>query len=67
MNIGVNWVDLGRAAALLAVIEGVLPFLNPEGAKAALRKVADLEAVQLRIIGLAAMAVGCLILFGLRA
>jgi uncharacterized protein len=64
---GVNWVDLGRAVALFAIIEGILPFVNPQGAKAALRKVADLEPTQLRIMGLAAMVIGCLILFSLRA
>lgn len=67
MSIGINWVDFGRAVALLAVVEGVLPFANPQGAKAAWRKVADLEPLQLRIIGLASMVVGCLILFSLRA
>ncbi len=67
MTLGINWVDLGRAVALVAVVEGILPFANPAAAKASLRKVADLEAVQLRIIGLASMVIGCLILFGLRA
>jgi uncharacterized protein len=67
MNVSVNWVDLGRAVALVAVLEGLLPFLNPEAAKRSLRKVADLGAPQLRIMGLVLMLVGCLILFGLRA
>jgi uncharacterized protein YjeT (DUF2065 family) len=67
MTLGINWVDLGRALALVAVVEGILPFVNPAAAKASLRKVADLEAVQLRIISLASMVIGCLILFGLRA
>jgi uncharacterized protein YjeT (DUF2065 family) len=67
MNIGINWADLLRALALLAIMEGVLPFLNPEAARAALRKVADLEAAHLRIMGLVLMAIGCLVLLGLRA
>jgi uncharacterized protein len=67
MSSGVNWVDLGRAIALVAVLEGVMPFLNPEAAKRSLRKVADLDGSQLRIMGLVLMLVGCFILFGLRA
>ncbi|MEI6458151.1 MAG: DUF2065 domain-containing protein [Pseudomonadota bacterium] len=67
MNLGINWVDLGRAVALLAVAEGILPFLSPEAAKASLRKLAEMEPVQLRIMGFVLMVVGCLILLGLRA
>ncbi len=67
MNLGINWVDLGRAVALLAVAEGILPFLSPEAAKASLRKLAEMEPVQLRIMGFFLMVVGCLILLGLRA
>ena len=53
--------------ALLAVAEGILPFLSPEAAKASLRKLAEMEPVQLRIMGFVLMVVGCLILLGLRA
>ncbi len=67
MSLSVNWIDLGRALALVAVLEGLLPFLNPEAAKRSLRKVADLSGPQLRIMGLVLMLAGCLILFGLRA
>ena len=67
MNVGINWMDLLRALALLLIMEGVLPFLNPEAARTALRKVADLEAAHLRIMGLVLMAIGCLVLLGLHA
>ena len=67
MNLGINWVDLGRAVALLAVAEGIRPFLSPEAAKASLRKLAEMEPVQVRIMGFVLMVVGCLILLGLRA
>ena len=67
MNFGINWADFLRALALFLIMEGVLPFLNPEAARAALRKVAELEAAHLRIMGLVLMAIGCLVLLGLRA
>lgn len=67
MSLSVNWTDLGRALALVAVLEGVLPFLSPEAAKRSMRRLTDLGAWQLRIMGLVMMLVGCLILWGLRA
>jgi uncharacterized protein YjeT (DUF2065 family) len=28
-----NWHDLGVAVALLLVLEGIIPFLNPQGVR----------------------------------
>jgi uncharacterized protein YjeT (DUF2065 family) len=67
MSFSVNWVDFGRAAALVAVFEGLLPFLNPEAARRSMRRLAELGGPQLRIMGFVMMLVGCLILWSLRA
>ena len=64
MNI--DWQDLGTAFALYLVLEGVVPFLSPGGAKKSLAVIAQLPERQLRAIGLVSMLAGCGLLFMLR-
>jgi uncharacterized protein YjeT (DUF2065 family) len=52
------WERLGDAIALLLVIEGVLPFLNPAGLRRTLASVAQLDDRTLRVIGLTSMLAG---------
>jgi uncharacterized protein len=61
-----SWNDLLAAVALLLVLEGLMPFLNPAGFKRALIQVAQLPDGVLRGFGLVAMAVGVLLLWWLR-
>jgi uncharacterized protein YjeT (DUF2065 family) len=56
------WDDLGRALALVLVIEGMWPFLAPARWRALLLRVASLEDKQLRTIGFASMAAGLVLL-----
>lgn len=58
--------DLVAAIALLFVLEGILPFLNPAGLKRTLAKVLTFGDRELRIAGLGSMIVGVLILFLVR-
>ena len=55
------WERLGDALALLLVIEGVLPFLNPAGLRRALAGVGQLDDRALRVAGLASMLLGVLL------
>ena len=60
------WADLLSAIALMLVIEGVLPFLNPEGLRKALAMMAQMDDRQLRFAGLSSMLLGVLLLYFIR-
>lgn len=57
------WQDLLVAVSLMMVIEGILPFLNPQGLRQGLLQLAQLDDRTLRLIGLASMAVGVILLY----
>ena len=61
-----RWADLFAAFALYLVLEGVLPFLNPQAMKRVLTMMATLTDRQLRLWGLASMAAGVLLLYFVR-
>ncbi len=56
------WRDFGAAIALVLVIEGILPFLNPAGLRRMFAAVAQLSDGQLRVAGLASMLAGLILL-----
>ncbi len=57
------WHDLLAALALLLVIEGILPFLNPSAMRNILRTMSDMDDRSLRISGLVSMAIGVAMLY----
>jgi uncharacterized protein len=57
------WHDLLVALALVFVIEGIWPFLNPGGLRQAMRAIAELDDRVLRIAGLASMVSGVVLLY----
>jgi len=59
---GVVWNDLLAALALVLVIEGVVPFLNPQSLRRMLETVSQLDDRTLRIVGLVSMILGVLLL-----
>jgi uncharacterized protein len=59
----VNLSDLVAAFGLFLVLEGIAPFINPQGVKRALARLAEVGERELRIAGLGSMLVGVLILF----
>jgi uncharacterized protein YjeT (DUF2065 family) len=61
-----SWADLFAALALYLVLEGVLPFLNPQAMKRVLTTIATLSDRQLRLWGLASMGAGVLLLYLVR-
>ena len=64
---GLDWSDLLAALAIVCIIEGAMPFLNPMGMKRLLAKMASLEDREMRIAGFVSMAVGLTILFLVRS
>jgi uncharacterized protein len=62
----INLTDLLAALGLFFVMEGIAPFLNPQGLKRALTKLLEVRDRELRIAGLGSMLVGVVILFLVR-
>ena len=62
-----DWTDLLAALAIVCVIEGVMPFLNPSGAKRLFAKIAAIEEREMRIVGFVLMLVGVAVLFMVRS
>ena len=57
-----DWGDLLAAIALLLILEGILPFLNPGRYRKMLEALEQISDRQLRSIGLAVMAIGAVLL-----
>ena len=58
--------DLLAALGLFLVLEGMAPFLNPQGVKRAFARLVEVRDRELRIAGLGSMLVGVIILFLVR-
>ena len=58
-----NFSDLGAAIALLLVLDGIMPFVNPRGMKRMLAKLLEIGDRELRIAGLGCMLVGVALLY----
>jgi uncharacterized protein YjeT (DUF2065 family) len=59
----INATDFLAAIALMLVIEGIVPFLNPSGLRRALDLLARLDDRSLRIGGLVSMLAGVTLLY----
>lgn len=57
------WNDLWVALALMLVIEGVLPFLSPDGLRRLLHTIASADNRSLRLSGLISMLAGVALLY----
>ena len=57
------WHDLLVAIALLLILEGIMPFLSPQGLRRTLSMLSRLSDNTLRFAGLSAMVLGCLLLY----
>ena len=62
-----NGSDLLSALALYFVIEGILPFLNPQAMKRVMAAFARVGDSQLRLWGLISMTIGVALLYWARA
>jgi len=61
-----DWQVLFAALALVLVIEGMLPFLNPGAMRNVWRQMADMDDRSLRTAGLLSMAAGVVVLLLIR-
>jgi len=59
----VNLSDIAAAFGLFLVFEGIAPFINPQGVKRALVRLAEVRDRELRVAGLGSMLAGVVILF----
>jgi uncharacterized protein YjeT (DUF2065 family) len=61
-----EWGDLAAAFALYLVIEGLMPFVSPRGAKQAMAMFQQLQDSHLRVIGLVSVLSGAALLWFVR-
>jgi hypothetical protein len=52
------WERLGDALALVLVLEGLMPFLNPGAMRRSMASIARFDDRTLRVIGLSCMLLG---------
>jgi uncharacterized protein len=64
--VALNLSDLLAALGLFLVLEGIAPFINPQGVKRALARLLQVQDRELRIAGLGSMLVGVIILYLVR-
>ena len=60
------FVDLLTAVSLLLIIEGLMPFLNPDRFRKMLSVAAGMRDRDLRLLGLGTMTAGVLLLYAVR-
>ncbi len=60
------WDELLTAAALILVVEGVLPFLNPADFRRVVALIGQMDNLTLRIGGLISMTLGVALLYVLK-
>lgn len=61
-----NWNDLFSALALVLVIEGLLPFINPSAYKNTMMQMATFPEKSIRMIGFGSMFAGVIFLYLIR-
>ena len=60
------WQELLTAVGLLLVIEGIMPFLKPDALRRLMLRLSQTEDQVLRVMGLASMICGLLLLYFFR-
>jgi len=60
------WADLFAGFAFYLILEGLLPFVSPRGWRRGLAAMAELNDAQLRVVGLAIVAAGLVLLLVIR-
>lgn len=62
-----DWSDLLAALAILLVLEGLLPFLNPVATKRVMAQLSAMSERELRIAGVVSVIAGMVLLFFVRS
>jgi uncharacterized protein YjeT (DUF2065 family) len=60
---GLNWSDLLAALGLCLVIEGILPFVDPNAVRRAFARLLTLDNRVMRVVGGLSMGVGLSLVF----
>lgn len=60
------WTELLSAVALLFILEGIMPFLNPNWIKRMFLAASQLDNNSLRFIGVSSMLLGVILLYLVR-
>ena len=60
------WTDLLTALALVFIVEGIMPFLNPEGIRRVFLMASQMRSSSLRLLGLSSMITGLILLYLVR-
>ena len=62
----ISWGDLGAAVALMLIIEGMMPFLNPKTFRQMLEMVSQMDERNVRMLGAVWMGLGLVVLYWAR-
>jgi len=62
----IAWSELFSALALVLVIEGIMPFVNPGGWRRTMLQASQLDDKALRAVGFASMFAGAVLLYLMR-
>jgi len=62
-----EWSDLLSAVAILLVLEGLLPFLNPNGTRRVFARLSQVTSTELRVAGFVSLALGLVLLYLVRS
>jgi uncharacterized protein len=65
--VGLDWTDLFAALAIVCIIEGIMPFINPSAMKRLLARMASMEEREMRVAGLVSMLAGLAVLYVVRS
>ena len=60
------WTELLSAIALVFILEGILPFVNPNWIKRVFLSASQLDNTALRFIGVSSMLIGVVLLYIVR-
>jgi uncharacterized protein YjeT (DUF2065 family) len=62
-----EWSDLLAAVAIVLVLEGLLPFLNPNAMRRMFARLALVTSIELRVAGLLSLTLGLVLLYFVRS
>ncbi|MCY3751599.1 MAG: DUF2065 domain-containing protein [Gammaproteobacteria bacterium] len=60
------WTELLSAIALVFILEGIMPFLNPNWIKRVFLAASQLDNTSLRFVGVSSMLLGVVLLYIVR-
>jgi len=64
--VDIAWDDLWAAIALMLIIEGIMPFINPKSFRQMLKTVGEMDEKNIRTLGAVWMGLGLMTLYWVR-